>query len=136
MKLLIEVCVVGSIFTCLVAAQESPKPALQKGVSVQMPVANNAVEVRAAGELNATVVAITAAGKVFDGIQPIEPGSLSRLSAKTIFVKADARVPFQTILSVLGALRGKSVVMLAASPLGQNNARAKSPYGIKLVVSR
>src|SRR2546426_7015697 len=95
MKSLIEVCVVGSILICVASAQESPRPALRKGVSVQMPVANHAVEMRAADEPNATVVAITADGKVFAGIEPTEPGALSNLSAETVYVKSDSRVPFQ-----------------------------------------
>ena len=135
MKLFIEVGVVGSILACVAVAQQSPGPGLQKGVSVQMPVAPHAVEVRAADEPNATVVAITAEGKVFAGIQPTEPDALSRLSAETVYVKADARVPFQTVLTVLDALRGKSVVLLAASPANVAKAKIVSPYGIKVVVS-
>jgi len=134
-KLFIEVGVVGSILACVAVAQQSPGPGLQKGVSVQMPVAPHAVEVRAADEPNATVVAITAEGKVFAGIQPTEPDALSRLSAETVYVKADARVPFQTVLTVLDALRGKSVVLLAASPANVAKAKIVSPYGIKVVVS-
>src|SRR5258706_2570137 len=122
MKSLIEVCVVGSILICVAGAQESSRPALTKGISVQMPFANHAVEMRAADEPNATVVAITADGKVFAGIEPTEPCALSNLSAETVYVKADSRVPFQTVLTVLDALRGKSVVLLAASP-------AKRPDG-------
>ena len=136
MKLLIEVCVVGSILTCVAGAQESPKPALRKGVSVQMPVANHAVEMRAADEPNATVVAIEANGEVFAGIQPTESSALSHLSAETVYVKADARVPFQTVLTVLDALRGKSVVLLAAPPANAERAKIVSPYGIKVIVSR
>ncbi len=136
MKLLIEVFVVGSILTCVAGAQESPKPALRKGVSVQMPVANHALEMRAADEPNATIVAIEANGEVFAGIQPTEPSALSHLSAETVYVKADARVPFQTVLTVLDALRGKSVVLLAASPANAERAKIVSPYGIKVIVSR
>jgi len=136
MKSLIEVCVVGSILICVAGAQESPRRTLRKGVSVQMPVANHAVEMRAADEKNATVVAITADGKVFAGIEPTEPGALSNLSAETVYVKADSRVPFQTVLTVLDALRGKSVVLLAASPANIERAKIVSPYGIKVIVSR
>ena len=136
MRLLIEVCVVGSILTCVAGAQESPKPALRKGVSVQMPVANHAVEMRAADEPNATIVAIEANGEVFAGIQLTEPSALSHLSAETVYVKADARVPFQTVLTVLDALRGKSVVLLAASPANVERAKIVSPYGLKVIVSR
>jgi biopolymer transport protein ExbD len=101
-----------------------------------MPVANHAVEMRAADEPNTTVVAITADGKVFAGIEPTEPGALSNLSAETVYVKADSRVPFQTVLTVLDALRGKSVVLLAASPANVERAKIVSPYGIKVIVSR
>jgi hypothetical protein len=136
MKWLIEACVVGSILTCVAGAQESPKPALRKGVSVQLPVANHAVEMRAADEPTATVIAITAEGKVFAGIEPTESSALSHLRAETVYVKADARVPFQTVLTVLEALRGKSVVMLAASPANVAKVKIVSPYGIKVMVSR
>src|SRR5436190_10211064 len=136
MKSLIEVCVVGSILICVAGAQESWRPALRKGVSVQMPVANHAVEMRAAGEPNATVVAITADGKVFAGAEPTEPGALSDLSAATVYVKADSRVPFQKVLTVLDALRGKSVVLLAAPPKNVKRTKIVPPYGMEVTVSR
>src|SRR3954447_23795733 len=116
MKSLIEVCVVGSILTCAAGAQESTQPVLRKGVSVQMAVADHAVEMRAADAQDATVVAITADGKVYAGTEATEPDALSKLSAETVYVKADSRVPFQRVLAVLDALRGKSVVLLAAPP--------------------
>src|ERR1044071_8853869 len=80
MKFSIAICVVGSALIYVAAAQESPKPALRKGVSVQMPVANHAVEMRAADEPNAAVVAITADGKVLAGIDALDPAALGNLS--------------------------------------------------------
>ena len=136
MKSLIEVCIVGSILICLTAAQEPPKPALRKGISVQMPVANHAGEMREADEPNATVVAITANGKVFIGTEPTEPNALSKLDVGTVYVKADSRSPFQTVLTVLDALRGKSVVLIAASPANVERAKIVSPHGIRVTVSR
>jgi biopolymer transport protein ExbD len=136
MKVLVEICVVVSILMGFAGAQEPSRPALRKGISVQMPVANHAVEVRAADEPNTTVVAITAAGKVFTGIEPTEPDALSKLSAKTVYLKADSRVPFQVVLAVLDALRGKSVVLIAASSTNVDRAKIVWPHGIKLTVSR
>jgi hypothetical protein len=52
-----------------------------------------------------------------------------------VYVKADSRVPFQTVLTVLDALRGKSVVLLAASPAKAERAKMVSSYGIKVIVS-
>ena len=117
--------------------QNSPNPALKKGVSVQMAVASHAVEMRAADEPNAQVVAITASGKVYSGIQVTEPAALSSLSEGTVYVKADARAPYEKVVAVLDALRGKSVVLLTASP--ENAPRPQGilpPYGIQLTVSR
>src|SRR5947207_16310 len=67
MKSVIEACLVGSILLAGAGALHSQKPALTQGISVDMPVAGHAVEMRAADEQNATVVAITAAGRVFVG---------------------------------------------------------------------
>jgi hypothetical protein len=136
MKSVVEICVVGSILTCATGTQESPKPALQKGVSVQMPIADHAVEMWAADEQDATVVAITAGGELFVGIKPVEPCALSHLSTDTVYVKADSRAPYQRILTVLDALRGKSVVLLAEPPTNVERARRVPPYGMKLIVVR
>src|SRR4051794_34989846 len=116
MRSVLKACFVGSMLICGVGAQESQKPKLTQGVSVQMPVAGHAVEMRAADEPNARVVAITAEGRVYLGIKPTEPEALSNLSEGTVYVKADARVPYQKLLTVLDALRGKSVVLLAEPP--------------------
>ena len=136
MKSLIEVCVVGSILICAVGAQESTQPVLRKGVSVQMAVADHAVEMRAADAPQATVVAITADGKLYAGAEAPEPGALSKLSAATVYVKADSRVPFQKVLTVLDALRGKSVVLLSAPPKNVQGTKIVPPYGMEVTVSR
>jgi biopolymer transport protein ExbD len=91
---------------------------------------------RAADEPNAKVVAITAEGKVYAGIKVTEPAALSTLSEATVYVKADSRAPYQTVLSVLDALRGKSVVLLTAPPENAPKQGMVSPYGVTLTVSR
>lgn len=112
------------------------EPVMRKGVSVQMAVAHHAVEVRGADEANATVVAITADGKIYSGVERVEPGALSQLSATTVYVKADARTPFQTVLSVVDALRGKSVVLLSASPSATPQPKFVWPYGTTISVAK
>lgn len=101
-----------------------------------MPVASHAVEMRAADEQNATVIAVTADGRVFAGIEPAEPSALSKLSETTVYVKADFRAPFQKVLAVLDALRGKSVVLLSAPPENVAKGEYVPPYGTKLIVPR
>lgn len=136
MKSVIEICLVGSILICGAVAQHWQKPALTQGISVAMPVASHAVEMRAADERDAAVVAITADGRVFVGIKPTEPVALSKLRERIVYVKADYRVPYQKVLAVLDALHGKSVVLLAAPPENKVSHGIVPPYGMKLIVSQ
>lgn len=136
MKSVNEACVAGSILIAGAVTLFSQQPALRQGISVEMPVAGHAMEMRAADEQNATVVAITANGRVFLGIQPTDPAALSRLSKKTVYVKADAQAPYQQLLAVLDALRGRSVVLLSAPPENALRQGSVPPYGTKLVLSR
>ena len=76
MKCLIEVCLVASILICGASAQDSQNVVLRQGVSVQLAAAGHAVEMRAADEANATVVAITAEGKVYLGINVVVLASI------------------------------------------------------------
>ena len=136
MKSVIGACVVGSIVLAGASALYSQRPALKQGIFVEMPVAGHAVEMRAADEQNATVIALTADGRVFVGIEPTEPAALSRLSQRTVYVKADVQAPYQKVLAVLDALRGKSVVLLSAPPENVGRRGYVPPYGTTLVVSR
>jgi hypothetical protein len=137
MKTVMEACLVGSILICAAGGQDAPRPALRQGVSVQLAVAGHAAEMRAADEPNAMVVAITAEGKVYAGVKVTEPAALSSLSEQTVYVKADARVPYQKVLTVLDALHGKSVVLLTESPAGAAKQQGVlPPYGMKVNVSR
>ena len=123
--------------TCLfLISGGAQKPVLRQGISVEMPVASHALEMRAADGQNATVVAISADGKVFVGVEPTEATALGRLTERTVYVKADSRVPYQKVLAVLDALRGKSVVLLSAPPENAVKPGYVPPYGTKLIVSR
>jgi biopolymer transport protein ExbD len=132
MKSVIEACLLGSILIFGTSAQQ---PVLRQGIAVEMPVASHAVEMRAADLQGTTIVAISADGRVFVGIKLTEPTALSRLSAATVYVKADSRAPYQKVLAVLDALHGKSVVLLSAAPTNAVRPGYTPPYGTKLIVS-
>ena len=136
MRIVMEMLLFGSLLTSLARAQDPSKPVLRPGVSVSMSVSTQAVEMRAADALDATVVAITADGRIFLGTNPTEPVALSRLSAGTVYVKPDSRTPFQTVLTVLDALHGKSVVLLTAPPATADRTKMVPPYGVRLNVSQ
>jgi biopolymer transport protein ExbD len=133
MKSVRAACLVGSILIIGAGAQ---KPVLRQGIQVQMPVVSHAVETRAADGPDSIVVAITADGKLFEGVKPTEPAALGSLKERTVYVKADARAPYQKVLEVLDGLRGKSVVLLSAPPENAARGGYTAPYGTKLNVSR
>ena len=136
MKLGTQLCLTGSLLICLAGAQDITKPVLREGIHVEMPVSGQPFEIRAADELNATVVAITADERVFLGVNRAEPAALGNLKAETVYVKADSRAPFQTVLAVLDALRGKSVVLLTAPPKEVERTGVLPPYGIRMLLAR
>jgi len=135
MKFVIEACLIGSILSCGAIAQDSRKMVPTGGISVQMPVASQVVEMRAADEPDAKIVAITANGELFVGSKSVEPAALSNLIETTVYVKADSRVPYQRVVTVLEALRGKSVVLLTAAPENAAKQGIAQPYGMRLIVS-
>jgi hypothetical protein len=135
MKWLFAACLIAGSLLC-VPAQEPNKPALRQGVSVQMPVARRASEMRAADKPDATVVAVTAEGKVYAGVKPVPVSSLGDLTVKTVYVKADARAQYQVILDVLEALRGKRVLLLTAAPGKGETGAYLPPYGVEVRLGR
>src|SRR5579872_931827 len=83
MKTIITICLVVLVTMCVTNAQTASKPGLTSGISVKMPVAINAVEMPAADQPNATVVSVTADGRVFIGTRQVEPGALAGLTQGT-----------------------------------------------------
>jgi biopolymer transport protein ExbD len=121
--------------TVVAMAQQDPaKPVLRAGISVKMAVSNQAVVMRDADKLDAMVVSVTADGKLFTGTQAVQLSELDKFKARTVYVKADARVPYQHVLTVLDALRGRTVVLLTA-PSNTDTAVIKPPYGVKVTLS-
>jgi biopolymer transport protein ExbD len=101
-----------------------------------MPTANHAVVVGAADQESATIVSLTEDGQIFVGSEPVEKMKLHTLKANPVYVKADARAPFQTVLLLLDALRGKQLVLLTTpAPDVKNSLGVVPPYGLKLVVA-
>lgn len=82
------------------------------------------------------MIAVTAEGKVFIGVKPSQLGSLSDLSAGTVYLKADARVQYQEILAVLEALHGKRILLLTARPGKVETGAFLPPYGVEVKLAQ
>lgn len=105
---------------------------LQAGVSVQLPVTSNAVTVPNADSQNALVVALTADGTIYLGVEALTTSALaasvkkilSTRNDKTLYIKADGRVPYARLVEVIDAVRNSGVeglTLLTAQqdPVGQ-----------------
>jgi biopolymer transport protein ExbD len=134
MKRVLEVCLIAFVLSCMARAQDPTKPMLRPGITVQMPFSSQAVEMPAADKEDATVVSITADGKLFLGVQPVALTALSNLQENIVYLKADARATCQSVLTVLDALRGRQVVLLTAPTSNAPEDTIMPPYGVRLSV--
>jgi biopolymer transport protein ExbD/biopolymer transport protein TolR len=91
--------------------------AMQKGISVELPVTSNAVPMPDADQQDSLIVSVTDDGSVYFGVNPIiasaladkVKASLSNRSQKKLYIKADARTPYANVVKVLNALRTAGV---------------------------
>jgi hypothetical protein len=134
MKVVLGVCLIAAGMTGIVVAQDPTKPVLRQGISVEMPVASEAVATPAADEVDATVITLTAEGTLFLGLQRVKIDALARVPASTVYVKADARAPYEQVLTVLDALHGHSIVLLTAPTVKTVSGKISPPYGVRLVM--
>ena len=110
-----------AVTSIAVLAQQAGGPVpLQRGVSVQMAVTRNAVSVPNADKQDALVVALTANGTAYLGGDPLETAALadrvrsllSARSERTVYIKADARLPYLRLIEVMDALQTSGVQVL------------------------
>jgi biopolymer transport protein TolR len=115
------------VVTMMLAAPRITAQAMQKGVNVELAPASSAVPVPDADSQDAVVIAVTDTGKLYFGIEPVTPGSLTeklkdRVSDRTVYIKADARAPYAYLVKVLDAARTAGiagVTLLTTQPRTQ-----------------
>jgi len=96
-------------------------PMLQKGVSVDLARVNSPVQMPDADKEDALLVAVQRDGRIFFGTEPITVDQLTqkirdRLANKTgekrVFVKADARAKYGSVVEVVDNVRAAGVDQL------------------------
>jgi biopolymer transport protein ExbD len=122
----------------LLAQQAGGTVPLQRGVSVQMAATTNAVAVPKADTPDAPVVALTADGTAYLAAERIEisalAGQVKSLFAgrteKTLYIKADARVPYARVVAVIDAVQKSGVVgvtLLTDQPSSADQGKGPVP---------
>jgi biopolymer transport protein ExbD len=127
-------------------AQSGVNIPLQAGVSVQLPVTASAVAIPTADNREALVVALTADGTTYLGVDRLATSALAErvknlLSArtdKTLYIKADARVPYARVIEVIDAVRNSGVDTLTFLTAQQDRVdqgnRPVAPKGLEMRV--
>jgi biopolymer transport protein TolR len=116
----LQACLVSLMMAAIadaVFAQSGVNVPLQRGVSVQLAVTSNAVAVPNADKQDALVVALTADGSAYLGVDLLPTPALadrvrsifSTQKEKTLSVKADARAPYARLIEVIDAVRKSGV---------------------------
>lgn len=149
MKHLPEVCLVAlslAVIQPFVNAQSVAEIPLQKGISVDLPVTSNAVAVPEADKENALIVTVTSKGGVYLGVsltsiaelsERIKP-ALSHRSEKTLYIKADARAPYASIVRILDSVRTSGIqqlTLLTAQLDQQDASRPVPPKGFEMRIA-
>src|SRR5215510_4035317 len=139
--LLLMGAVAGAVF-----AQSGVNVPLQRGVSVQLAVTSNAVAVPNADQPDALVVALTADGSIYLRADRVPTPDLadrvgrilSNRQDKTLYVKADARVPYARLVEVIDAVQKSGVegltFLTAQQDAADQGRRLVSPKGLELRV--
>lgn len=127
--------------TGVFAQQATP---LQRGVSVQMAVSRNAVAVPDADTASAVVVALTADGASYLGGDPVPVADLAdRVRSlvaprtdKTLYIKADARVPYSRLVEIIDAVQTSGVagvtLLTAQQDAADQGKRPVPPKGLEM----
>ncbi len=133
------------VITTITAAPRSSAQALQKGISVQLAPTRSAVPVPEADKPDALIITVTNTGSLYFGIEPVTPGSLAEklkghLSrTENLYIKADARAPYASVVKVLDTARAAGVAgvtLLTTQPMTAQAGAGVSPEGIELELGR
>ena len=128
----------------VVAQQSGGVVPLQRGVSVQMAVTRNAVAVPNADTQDALVVALTADGTAYLRADRLPTPALvervrtvlSTRNEKTLYIKADARVPYARLIEVIDAVQKSGVegltLLTAQEDASDRRDRLVPPKGLEM----
>lgn len=146
MKYLRYMSLIAGIATGAIAPQAGAQvPPLQKGVSVQMAVTNNATPMPDADSQDAWIVAVTTPGQIYFGTQAVTAEQLSeemkthpRNRNAKLYIKADARAPYATVKKTLQAakeLNLDNAVLLTKQPEAPALGMMVPPKGFDVLLT-
>ncbi len=148
MKRLLEVCLVALILAgsmTSIAAQSAAGVLKQKGITVDLPPTSTAVTVPDADKKDAVVVTVTRDGSVYLGVNLTSTAALadevrsvlSNRSQKTLYIKADARIPYASLVGILDSARTagvQEVTLLTTQRDSESPGTVVPPKGLEMLI--
>jgi biopolymer transport protein ExbD len=143
MNRILEVCLIAVTLAASITPIAGGAQALQKGVSVQMAATSNALPMPDADREDAWIVAVTADGSVYFGIEPITPAALAEKikaapsgGGKKLYIKADARTEYSKVVKVLEAAHaaGAEAPILLTSQPESSKGGIVAPRGLQVLL--
>jgi len=135
-----------AVVTMMSAAPQSTAQTLQKGISVELARTSSAVPVPDADNQDALIIVVTDSGALYFGIDPVTPDTLAeKLKARpshhteTLYIKADARTPYASVVKVLDAAHTAGVAgvtLLTIQPKTTQMGTVVFPEGIEMELAR
>jgi biopolymer transport protein ExbD len=149
MKRLLEVCLVALTLagsTPSIAAQPAAGVLKQKGITVDLPPTSNAVAVPDADKEDAVVVTVTRGGSVYLGVNLTSTAALadevrsvlSNRSQKILYIKADARIPYASLVRILDSVRTtgvQEVTLLTSQRNSESPGTVVPPKGLEMLIA-
>jgi biopolymer transport protein ExbD len=150
MNRILEGCLVSVTIAAIsaVLGQSGETVPLQRGVSVLLPVTSNAVAIPNADKQDAAVVALTADGSIYlrasrlplSALADTVTSTLSARSDRTLYIKADARVPYARLVEVIDAVQKSGVegltLLTAQQDVTDQGKRLGPPKGLEMRVAQ
>jgi biopolymer transport protein ExbD/biopolymer transport protein TolR len=134
------------LVSTMTAAQRSIAQSMQKGISVQLAPTSSAVPVPNADNDDALIITVSEAGKLYFGIDPVATASLaeklmsgSARHTQNLYIKADARAPYGTVVKVLDAAHAAGVAgvtLITGQPKATPAGMVLPPEGIEIGLTR
>ena len=150
MNRILEGCLVSVTIAAIsaVLGQSGETVPLQRGVSVLLPVTSNVVAIPNADKQDAAVVALTADGSIYlrasrlplSALADTVTSTLSARSDRTLYIKADARVPYARLVEVIDAVQKSGVegltLLTAQQDVTDQGKRLGPPKGLEMRVAQ
>lgn len=149
MKSVLEVCLISLGFVSAALGQSTTPsisiPTLRKGISVQMPVTENAITEPEADKEDALVVVLTRTGASYLVTIPITPAALAKRIAselrnsqgRQLYLKADSRTPYADVARILRTVQRAGVtapVLLTSQGQPRQPERPVAPEGLPVLL--